>query len=224
MGDLENVEFHSMIIDNITLGYCKGNIKENHINESNETLLPSIEFFNLIKLAKQNNAIALLNLGQIYETGAMFKDEDGVNTILIPNDFQTAIALFEKSANEGCEEAYFALGMIFHFNSTIENNREKAKNYFKKSIAFDNGLAYRMLGIYEVENRNEFEASKYFIEGAKLNDPICCYNAALELISGRYYEKNPGHALLFAKIACEQMPDDADFKILLERLYKEIIN
>lgn len=112
----------------------------------------AIDWFN--KAAEQNNPDALYQLGYIYRN-----EEYGVIDIAASNRcFLSACEIYLKrfEVNPNDSEAAYKLGTIYHYGLGVEQDINKAIEYYKKSAELGNKRAKQKID--EMENQNRLTA------------------------------------------------------------------
>ena len=136
--------------------------------------------------AKQNNAIGMTNLADLY---------------LRENKLKKAKPLLVKAAEKEHGYAQYLLAMNFFYYKQ-ENNKE-ALYWLEKSASNDEPEALYQLGLYYAEKADLAKAIKYYQRAAELNNA----EAALELYyiygEGFGVEQDEDKALFFLKKAAE---------------------
>lgn len=136
--------------------------------------------------AKQNNAIGMTNLADLY---------------LRENKFKKAKSLLFKAAEKECGYAQYLLAInFFYFNS---KHKKEALYWLEKSASNDDPYALYQLGLYYSEANDLAKAIKYYQRAAELNNA----DALLELYyiygEGIGVEQDDDKALFFLKKVAE---------------------
>ena len=136
--------------------------------------------------AKQNNAIGMTNLADLY---------------LRENKFKKAKSLLFKAAEKECGYAQYLLAInFFYFNS---KHQKEALYWLEKSASNDDPYALYQLGLYYSEANDLAKAIKYYQRAAELNNA----DALLELYyiygEGIGVEQDDDKALFFLKKVAE---------------------
>ena len=136
--------------------------------------------------AKQNNAIGMTNLADLY---------------LRENKLKKAKSLLFKAAEKECGYAQYLLAInFFYFNS---KHKKEALYWLEKSASNDDPYALYQLGLYYSEANDLAKAIKYYQRAAELNNA----DALLELYyiygEGIGVEQDDDKALFFLKKVAE---------------------
>lgn len=79
------------------------------------------------KAAEKGDALAMNNMGDMYENGLGVKQ-----------DFQKAIECFQNAIDNGEPTGYLSLGYVYQVGDGVEVDLQKAKEYYQ--LAIDNGV------------------------------------------------------------------------------------
>ena len=136
--------------------------------------------------AKQNNAIGMTNLADLY---------------IQENKLKKAKSLLFKAAEKECGYAQYLLAInFFYFNS---KHQKEALYWLEKSASNDDPYALYQLGLYYSEANDLAKAIKYYQRAAELNNA----DALLELYyiygEGVGVEQDDDKALFYLKKAAE---------------------
>ena len=136
--------------------------------------------------AKQNNAIGMTNLANLY---------------IQENKLKKAKPLLVKAAKKECGYAQYLLAInFFYFNS---KHKKEALYWLEKSASNDDPYALYQLGLYYSEANDLAKAIKYYQRAAELNNA----DALLELYyiygEGIGVEQDDDKALFFLKKVAE---------------------
>ena len=89
----------------------------------------------LKKLANQGNALAQLNLGDVYSRGCE-----------VEQDYKQALYWWKKSAEQGSALIQFNLGLVYEKGEGAEQDIDEAIKWFEKSAKQNNHNALNSLG------------------------------------------------------------------------------
>jgi TPR repeat protein len=218
--ELINAEFKSLDIQGI---HCQ--IWEGEPTERVQNVQEYFLYESLISGVRNNDANLIFQLARCYEFGSVFSSENNSHRIiLIKPIVETAIALYKMAYSYGSSDAANQLGMMYHHGVNFNSDLEMAKEMFRFAASKNNVNALYILGVYSIQE-NDYQAGyEYFLKAADLGHVLACYNVALALHKGEIvWEKNDPMALYYAKVALDQMPDNENFKLLFDRIYKEIV-
>ena len=217
---LKDVLFKTRALQsNVKVGWIAGVATAEDLGPLKDKLFPSSTYFEYLDAAAAGDKDALYSLGSMYETGALFLENLTSSTVInIPKNPETARAIFELAEEKNHAESSYRLGLMAHHGAVETADQTIATKHFQTGAAAGHAICCRMLGIYCVQ-RNEIElASKWFMLGAKLQDPICCFNVATGMLSNGYREGSKQEALAFAKIAADQIPNDQGLRDLIQKI------
>ena len=146
--------------------------------------------------ARQNNAIALNNLGSLYF--------NGIGTEI---NYQKAAELFFKAAQNGSDDAAVNLAFIY-LSSDDSEQHEAAINLFKEASKAGNNTAKFMLGYAHykgfVVEQNFHKAIENIKEAAKYKLDIAQYMLGMMYRNGEGIAKNYGNAVKYLRMAANQ--------------------
>ena len=136
--------------------------------------------------AKQNNAIGMTNLADLY---------------LRENKFKKAKSLLFKAAEKECGYAQYLLAInFFYFNS---KHQKEALYWLEKSASNDDPYALYQLGLYYSEANDLAKAIKYYQRAAELNNADALLELSYIYGEGIGVEQDDDKALFFLKKAAE---------------------
>ena len=88
-----------------------------------------------IPIAKQGNADAQFNLGEMYNTGKG-----------VPQDYKTAVKWYKLAAEQGSANAQYSLGHMYLEGNGVSQNYETAVKWYKLAAKQGNNFAQMTLG------------------------------------------------------------------------------
>ena len=136
--------------------------------------------------AKQNNAIGMTNLADLY---------------LRENKFKKAKSLLFKAAEKECGYAQYLLAInFFYFNS---KHQKEALYWLEKSASNDDPYAFYQLGLYYSEANDLAKAIKYYQRAAELNNADALLELSYIYGEGIGVEQDDDKALFYLKKAAE---------------------
>ena len=136
--------------------------------------------------AKQNNAIGMTNLADLY---------------LRENKFKKAKSLLFKAAEKECGYAQYLLAInFFYFNS---KHKKEALYWLEKSASNDDPYALYQLGLYYSEANDLAKAIKYYQRAAELNNADALLELSYIYGEGIGVEQDDDKALFFLKKVAE---------------------
>lgn len=147
--------------------------------------------------AKQNNPVALNNLGSLYFSG--------IGTEV---NYQKAAELFLKSAQNGSDDAAVNLAFIYLTSSNENKSHDYAINLFEEAAKVGNNTAKFMLGYayytgYIVE-QDYYKAFTLIKESAAAKFDIAQYMLGYMYSKGYGIAKNYGNAVKYYRLAVSQ--------------------
>jgi len=153
----------------------------------------------LKKSAENNYSKAQAILGEAYRDGAYG----------LKQDYETALALFEKSAAQDDRFGQFYLGVVYEKGRGVKKDIELAIHWYKKAANQDSAEALINLGFiycYGAENVsiNTTKALKYYLKGAELGHPEAQFQLGLMYDNGLGVEPNYDKAYELYKKAADQ--------------------
>lgn len=224
--ELTNVKFVSINIDNLSFGYLIGETsKGDHLNKSN-TIQPFKNFNYLLTETNKRSPEAIFQLGMCYEFGSLFYNTDNSQQLIsIPQNYETAISLFELAAEMNSAKSNYHLGMMYEHGKGVKINRIIAIKYFQKSADLGSGDANYILGIFSLKDNNTKLAYDYFLKSADLGNANSQYNVAVALYEGNVvWEKNLPMAFGYAKAAHDSNPGDLEIERFMNKIYQELMS
>ena len=136
--------------------------------------------------AKQNNAIGMTNLADLY---------------IQENKLKKAKSLLFKAAEKECGYAQYLLAInFFYFNS---KHQKEALYWLEKSASNDDPYALYQLGLYYSEANDLAKAIKYYQRAAELNNADALLELSYIYGEGIGVEQDDDKALFFLKKAAE---------------------
>ena len=136
--------------------------------------------------AKQNNAIGMTNLADLY---------------IQENKLKKAKSLLFKAAEKECGYAQYLLAInFFYFNS---KHQKEALYWLEKSASNDDPYAFYQLGLYYSEANDLAKAIKYYQRAAELNNADALLELSYIYGEGIGVEQDDDKALFFLKKAAE---------------------
>jgi TPR repeat protein len=218
--ELKNVEFITLDLQGLKYGHQIGEPKDQI-----ENIQPYLNYESLIKGIQKNESDYIFQLACCYEYGAVFSIKDEQKRVrLIPPNIETALCLYDIAYVCGSGDAANHIGMMLHHGIHLKANQKLAKEMFRFAASKNIANAIYIMGVYSINETDYRTGYEYFLKAADLGHATACYNVALELHSGNIlWAKNNPQALYYAKTAHDQMPEDVDFKNLLNKIYNEIL-
>ena len=136
--------------------------------------------------AKQNNAIGMTNLADLY---------------IQENKLKKAKSLLFKAAEKECGYAQYLLAInFFYFNS---KHQKEALYWLEKSASNDDPYAFYQLGLYYSEANDLAKAIKYYQRAAELNNADALLELSYIYGEGIGVEQDDDKALFYLKKAAE---------------------
>ena len=136
--------------------------------------------------AKQNNAIGMTNLADLY---------------IQENKLKKAKSLLFKAAEKECGYAQYLLAInFFYFNS---KHQKEALYWLEKSASNDDPYALYQLGLYYSEANDLAKAIKYYQRAAELNNADALLELSYIYGEGIGVEQDDDKALFYLKKAAE---------------------
>lgn len=217
---LKDVSFKTRALQsNVNVGWMAGVATAEDLGPLKDKLFSSSTYFEYLDAAAAGDKDALYALGTMYEFGAIFWENLASSTVInIPQNPETARAIFELAEEKDHAEASYRLGLMAHHGAVEPADQTIATKHFRIGAEAGHGVCCRMLGIYCVQRNDVEQASKWFMLGAKLQDPICCFNVAADMLSSGYTGGSKEEALAFAKIAANQIPNDQGLRDLIQKI------
>jgi len=162
--------------------------------------------------AKQNNAIALNNLGSLYF--------NGIGTEI---DYQKAAQLFYKAAQNGSDDAAVNLAFIYLSSDNTEGQHNEAIKLFQAASEAGNNTAKFMLGYAYymgfIVEQNYHKAIILIKEAANANFDIAQYMLGIMYRDGNGIAKNYGNAVKNLRLSVNQ--GNVPAMMELGTIYKE---
>ena len=112
------------------------------------------------KRAEGDDAIAMKNLGGLYERGWMG----------LPQDYEKAMELWLRAGELGCAESYRSVGNAYRTGEGVERDMKKAKHYYELAAMGGDVDARHNLGCMEEEAGNMDRAIKHWMISAGAGD------------------------------------------------------
>lgn len=216
---LKNVEFITIELEDLQYGHLIG-----EPIEQIENIRPHLDYESLINGLHKNDSHSIFQFACCYEYGAAFSIKGEQNKIrLIPSNIETALCLYEMAYKCGSGDAANQLGMMLYHGFHLKADHKLAKEMFHFAASKNNMNSLYIMGVYSINEKDIFTGYEYFLKAAKLGHVAACYNVALALHNGDIvWKKNNPQALMYAKIAKDQMPDDIEYNNLFDKIYNEI--
>ena len=85
------------------------------------------------------------------------------------------IEYLEEAINGGSSSAYLSMGDLYLTGNGVQQNLNKAKDYYTKAVELGRPEGYCKIGFCYNLNGNKEKAIDYFKRGAKLSDPLAMY-------------------------------------------------
>ena len=182
--------------------------------------LPSAQMFeSIVSEALAGDGSALFTIGTMFEFGAVFlKDLSLARVLTVSADSKVARDLFVAAEATGHKEASFRLGLMAHHGIVQPADQQLAAWHFERGAENGHPTCYRMLGIYATFASDLELARHCFLLGARLDDPICCFNTALEIEKGNLLGYTLHDSIVFAGRAADQLPEDDEIQNFFKRL------
>lgn len=161
----------------------------------------------LRKAVSHGNAKAMNILGSLYQDGEFIEKND-----------EKAFEYYKKAFSLQNPDGAFNLGLAYMNGIGCEKSIDDAIKVWKKAVEFGHGgAANNLCGYYasgEYANDqsviNKDLARKYLKEGARLGEPMACWNIGMQYLKGDYlFEKNEVQAFTYIKMAADKGVVDA---------------
>lgn len=151
-------------------------------------------FSYLTKAAKKGSALAMVNLGKIYDSGLGAPKG---------RDLKLAMEWYEKAAKKGCADAYANIARIyeyflFDYSKAVEYNKLAADNGSSVG-AYNLGKAYKVGQLDLVQDYQE--ANKWFRRSMELGNRKAINDLAIHYITGMGITQNKRFGLELLKQA-----------------------
>lgn len=127
----------------------------------------------LKKAAAKGNAIAMNNIGILYDNG------EGVT-----KDFKQAMHWYKKSANKGYSNAMVNIGYLYYSGKGVMQDYNQAMQWFQKAAAIDDALAIYSIGMMYERGQGvtqDFTTAMQWFEKAADKDNIYALTGMGEL-------------------------------------------
>lgn len=115
--------------------------------------------------AEKGDADSMFRLGYLFSLGTG-----------VPQDHQLAVWWYEKAVNKGCTDALTALGQAYSEGLGVSKDEQYAEQLLLTAFKGFSPTAGSLLGMMALENDESSEvvhqASRYFRQSAKLDDPL----------------------------------------------------
>lgn len=156
--------------------------------------------------AKQNNPIALNNLGSLYFNGIGTK-----------RDYRKAVQLFAKAAQNGSDDAAVNLAFIYLSGKNSAEFQKKAIELFMQAAQAGNNTAKFMLGYayyrgFQVE-QNYHKAVELIRAASDAKFDEAQHIMAMMYLNGQGIAQNYGNAVKYLKVATSQGNLDATMQL-----------
>ena len=167
-----------------------------------------------LRLAKEGNVEAQMNLGYMYLYG-----NNGVE-----QDFEKAFEYYNMAAEQNNPIALNNIGSLYFNGIGVEKNRAKALEYFRRSaINGNDNAATNLAFIYLTGNKNDSERDKQainlFRQAAKSGNKLAKFMLGYAYYKGFTLERDNYAAFALIKDAADEGADFDEAQYILAEMY-----